>query len=65
MLIELFLGREPASKFGLIFQTQNDRIVHTGKFNWTYVLVRDSWILLLWVKQSLSMKEKMMLMRMD
>jgi len=32
------LGREPASEFWFKFSKSNDRIVHTGKFNWTYVL---------------------------
>ena len=32
------LGREPAAEFWFKFSGSNDRIVHTGKFNWTYVL---------------------------
>ena len=32
------LGRGPASKFWFNFVNLDDRIVHTGKFNWTYVL---------------------------
>jgi acetyl-CoA synthetase len=33
------IGREPASKFWFHFdEAQVDRIVHSGKFNWTYVL---------------------------
>jgi acetyl-CoA synthetase len=32
------LGREPASKYWFDFSDINDRILHTGKFNWTYVL---------------------------
>ena len=32
------LGRGPASKFWFNFVNTDDRIVHTGKFNWTYVL---------------------------
>ena len=31
------LGRMPASKYWFDFK-QNDRIMHSGKFNWTYVL---------------------------
>jgi acyl-coenzyme A synthetase/AMP-(fatty) acid ligase/citrate lyase beta subunit len=31
------LGREPASEFWFDFK-ENDRIMHSGKFNWTYVL---------------------------
>ena len=31
------LGRTPASKFWFNF-SENDRIMHSGKFNWTYVL---------------------------
>jgi len=31
------LGRLPASKYWFDFK-QNDRIMHSGKFNWTYVL---------------------------
>jgi len=33
------IGREPASQYWFNFSgTQVDRIVHSGKFNWTYVL---------------------------
>ncbi len=32
------LGRGPASKYWFNFINSEDRIVHTGKFNWTYVL---------------------------
>lgn len=32
------LGRQPASKFWFNFGELTDRILHTGKFNWTYVL---------------------------
>jgi acyl-coenzyme A synthetase/AMP-(fatty) acid ligase len=33
------IGREPASQYWFHFDaTQVDRIVHSGKFNWTYVL---------------------------
>jgi len=32
------LGRGPASKYWFNFIKSEDRIVHTGKFNWTYVL---------------------------
>ena len=32
------LGRGPASKYWFNFINTDDRIVHTGKFNWTYVL---------------------------
>jgi acetyl-CoA synthetase len=33
------IGREPASKYWFDFdENQIDRIVHSGKFNWTYVL---------------------------
>ena len=33
------IGREPASEYWFDFdKTQVDRIVHSGKFNWTYVL---------------------------
>jgi acyl-coenzyme A synthetase/AMP-(fatty) acid ligase/citrate lyase beta subunit len=31
------VGREPASEFWFDFK-ENDRIMHSGKFNWTYVL---------------------------
>ena len=32
------LGRVPASKYWFDFAGDNDRIMHSGKFNWTYVL---------------------------
>ena len=32
------LGRNPASKYWFNFSAVHDRILHTGKFNWTYVL---------------------------
>ncbi len=32
------LGRMPASQYWFDFQGDNDRILHSGKFNWTYVL---------------------------
>lgn len=33
------IGREPASQYWFDFSdTQQDRIMHSGKFNWTYVL---------------------------
>jgi acetyl-CoA synthetase len=32
------LGRLPASKYWFNYQSGNDRILHSGKFNWTYVL---------------------------
>lgn len=32
------LGRKPASEFWFNFSDSTDRILHTGKFNWTYVL---------------------------
>ena len=32
------LGRNPASKYWFNFSAAHDRILHTGKFNWTYVL---------------------------
>ena len=32
------LGRQPASKYWFNFSAGHDRILHTGKFNWTYVL---------------------------
>lgn len=32
------LGRGPASEYWFKFSDTNDRILHTGKFNWTYVL---------------------------
>jgi len=32
------LGRQPASEYWFDFATGGDRILHSGKFNWTYVL---------------------------
>ncbi len=32
------LGREPAARYWFDFNAEDDRIVHSGKFNWTYVL---------------------------
>ena len=32
------LGRMPASRYWFDFHPEGDRIVHSGKFNWTYVL---------------------------
>ena len=32
------LGRQPAAEYWFNFNDKNDRILHTGKFNWTYVL---------------------------
>lgn len=32
------LGRQPASTYWFNYSKTNDRIVHSGKFNWTYVL---------------------------
>ena len=32
------IGREPASKYWFDFAGDGDRIMHSGKFNWTYVL---------------------------
>lgn len=32
------IGREPASKYWFDFSQNGDRIMHSGKFNWTYVL---------------------------
>jgi acyl-coenzyme A synthetase/AMP-(fatty) acid ligase len=32
------IGRQPASKYWFNYAETNDRIVHSGKFNWTYVL---------------------------
>lgn len=32
------IGREPASKYWFDFSPNGDRIMHSGKFNWTYVL---------------------------
>jgi len=32
------IGREPAASYWFDFAAEGDRIVHSGKFNWTYVL---------------------------
>lgn len=32
------IGREPAARYWFDFAAGGDRIVHSGKFNWTYVL---------------------------
>lgn len=32
------IGREPASRYWFDFSGDDDRIMHSGKFNWTYVL---------------------------
>jgi acetyl-CoA synthetase len=32
------IGRTPASKYWFDFDPKGDRIMHSGKFNWTYVL---------------------------
>jgi len=32
------LGRQPASEYWFDFAASGDRILHSGKFNWTYVL---------------------------
>jgi acetyl-CoA synthetase len=32
------LGRQPASTYWFNYSTTTDRILHSGKFNWTYVL---------------------------
>ncbi len=32
------LGRQPASEYWFDFAAEGDRILHSGKFNWTYVL---------------------------
>src|SRR6185503_20873821 len=32
------LGRQPASRYWFDFQPSGDRVLHAGKFNWTYVL---------------------------
>lgn len=32
------IGREPAAKYWFDFAPAGDRIMHSGKFNWTYVL---------------------------
>jgi len=32
------LGRQPSSEYWFDFQPSGDRVLHSGKFNWTYVL---------------------------
>jgi acyl-coenzyme A synthetase/AMP-(fatty) acid ligase len=32
------LGRQPSSTFWFNFRPEGDRVLHSGKFNWTYVL---------------------------
>jgi acetyl-CoA synthetase len=32
------LGRQPSSTYWFDFQPEGDRVLHSGKFNWTYVL---------------------------
>jgi acetyl-CoA synthetase len=32
------LGRQPSSEYWFDFQETGDRVLHSGKFNWTYVL---------------------------
>jgi acetyl-CoA synthetase len=32
------LGRQPSSTYWFNFRPQGDRVLHSGKFNWTYVL---------------------------
>lgn len=32
------LGRQPSSHYWFDFQPEGDRVLHSGKFNWTYVL---------------------------
>jgi acyl-coenzyme A synthetase/AMP-(fatty) acid ligase len=32
------LGRQPASRYWFDFRPEGDRVLHAGKFNWTYVL---------------------------
>lgn len=32
------IGRQPASRYWFDFSAEGDRIMHSGKFNWTYVL---------------------------
>lgn len=32
------LGRQPSSEYWFAFQPSGDRVLHSGKFNWTYVL---------------------------
>jgi acetyl-CoA synthetase len=32
------LGRQPSSEYWFDFQPAGDRVLHSGKFNWTYVL---------------------------
>jgi acetyl-CoA synthetase len=31
-------GRQPSSEYWFDFQSKGDRVLHSGKFNWTYVL---------------------------
>ena len=32
------LGRQPSSTYWFNFRPEGDRVLHSGKFNWTYVL---------------------------
>src|SRR5207245_6447536 len=32
------LGRQPSSRYWFAFGPEGDRVLHSGKFNWTYVL---------------------------
>ena len=32
------LGRQPSSRYWFDFRPESDRVLHSGKFNWTYVL---------------------------
>src|SRR5262249_12148887 len=32
------LGRQPASTYWFDFRPEGDRVLHSGKYNWTYVL---------------------------
>src|SRR5439155_14236856 len=32
------LGRQPSSRYWFDFRPEGDRVLHSGKFNWTYVL---------------------------
>jgi len=32
------LGRQPSSEYWFDFRSEGDRVLHSGKFNWTYVL---------------------------
>jgi acetyl-CoA synthetase len=32
------LGRQPSSEYWFDFRSDNERVLHSGKFNWTYVL---------------------------